>query len=263
MNLASADATLTETLLTLETRRIASRRRVLQRLGVAALAAQALETWAAACTLIPSETPGPFPGDGTIGPNVLAESGILRSDIRASFGSAGNAVATGVPLTFTLQLVDVDDNCAPLAGHAVYVWHCDASGRYSLYSPGATTQNYLRGVQVSDASGRVTFRTIYPGCYPGRWPHIHFEVYAKGARADRGDNAVRTSQLALTEAASREVYAQAAMYPGSLAALSRITLRSDGVFADDGGVHQLASVTGNVASGYSAHLQVGIRRRGA
>lgn len=257
-SLDTPDASLCETLTVLSAQRFVTRRRAMQALGAAAIASVPLRTWAAACTPIPSETAGPFPGDGTIGPNVLTESGIVRSDIRASFGSAGKAVAAGIPLAFTLQLVDAGGGCAPLAGHAVYVWHCDASGRYSLYSDGATKENYLRGVQVSDASGRVTFQTIYPGCYPGRWPHIHFEVYAPSAQPVIGGRAAKVSQLALTEAASREVYAQASAYPGSLAALSRVTLRSDGVFADDGGVHQIATVTGSVASGYVAQLQVGL-----
>lgn len=39
------------------------------------------------CETIPSETAGPFPGDGSNGPNVLREAGIVRSDIRTSFGS--------------------------------------------------------------------------------------------------------------------------------------------------------------------------------
>lgn len=58
-----------------------------------------------------------------------------------------------------------------------------ANSNYSLYSSGITKQNFLRGVQVSDASGLVSFTTIFPGCYWGRWPHIHFEVYRSLALA--------------------------------------------------------------------------------
>jgi protocatechuate 3,4-dioxygenase beta subunit len=43
-----------------------------------------------------------------------------------------------------------------------------------------TTESYLRGVQVTDSNGQVTFTTIYPACYSGRWPHIHFEVFLGG-----------------------------------------------------------------------------------
>jgi len=189
---------------------------------------------------------------------MLTQSGIVRSDIRASFGTAGTAVAPGTPLTVTLQLVNVNANCAPLAGYAVYLWHCNATGQYSMYSAGVTTQNYLRGVQVSDAAGKVTFTTIFPGAYSGRWPHIHFEVYASAAQAVSGANAVRTSQLALPESACREVYGQSSLYPGSLSNLSQTPLTSDNVFGNDGGVLQLASVSGSIADGYAATLEVGI-----
>jgi protocatechuate 3,4-dioxygenase beta subunit len=123
---------------------------------------------------IPEETQGPYPGDGSNGPNVLSLTGVVRSDIRSSFAGL-SGTADGVPVTLVLTIVSAS-SCAPLAGRAVYLWHCDRPGRYSLYSSGVTNQNYLRGVQEADASGKVTFTTIFPGCYAGRWPHIHFEV---------------------------------------------------------------------------------------
>ena len=124
---------------------------------------------------IPEETAGPFPGDGSNGPNVLTESGIVRSDIRSSFGSA-SGVAEGVPLTLELTVVEADTG-EPLAGAAVYLWHCDRNGDYSMYSQAAANENYLRGVQEADTAGLVTFTSIFPAAYSGRWPHIHFEVY--------------------------------------------------------------------------------------
>jgi len=128
------------------------------------------------CEEIPQETAGPYPGDGSNGPNVLTQSGIVRSDIRSSFGSA-SGTAAGVPTTVTLTITDAAKNCAALAGAAVYLWHCDRDGHYSMYSESVENQNYLRGVQQTDASGKVTFQTIFPACYSGRWPHMHFEVY--------------------------------------------------------------------------------------
>ncbi|HVE48692.1 MAG TPA: hypothetical protein VNG69_03630 [Casimicrobiaceae bacterium] len=89
---------------------------------------------------------------------------------------------------------------------------------------------------------------------------MHFEIYESSARAVSGANAVRTSQLALPEAANREVYAQSSLYPGSLANLNRMPLARDGTFADDGGVTQLAATNGNVASGYVSTLSVGVTR---
>jgi protocatechuate 3,4-dioxygenase beta subunit len=107
---------------------------------------------ATSCDEVPEETAGPYPGDGSNGPNVLTESGIVRSDIRSSFGSA-SGTADGIPLTVTLSLLDQANGCAALAGAAVYLWHCDREGRYSLYSEGVTDQNYLRGVQEADDFG--------------------------------------------------------------------------------------------------------------
>jgi len=233
------------------------RRLVLRALGAAAvMGAAPLE--ALACSIVPSETQGPYPGDGSNGPNVLTQSGIVRSDIRASFGAAGTAVTPGTPLTVTLQVVDASNACTPLAGYAVYIWHCNASGQYSMYSSGATAQNWLRGVQVTDANGRVTFTTVYPGCYSGRWPHIHFEIFASTADAVAGSNALKTSQIAMPESANREVYTQSALYPGSLSNQDQVTLRSDGVFGDDGGALELGTVTGSLTAGYAVTLQAGI-----
>ncbi len=110
---------------------------------------------------IPEETAGPYPGDGSNGPNVLAASGVVRQDITASFGT-GSGKAEGVPLTFTLTLLDNANGCVPLAGAAVYAWHCDREGRYSLYDSGLSNENYLRGVQEADANGQVTFTSSLP-----------------------------------------------------------------------------------------------------
>ena len=85
------------------------------------------------CTVIPEETGGPFPGDGSNGPDVLDESGVVRKDIRSSFdGTSGTA--DGVPYTMQFTVVDVDNGCKPLTGAAVYVWHCDREGNYSMYA---------------------------------------------------------------------------------------------------------------------------------
>lgn len=111
---------------------------------------------------IPQETAGPYPGDGSNGPNVLAASGVIRQDIRSSFGSA-TSTAQGVPLAVTLTMLDNANGCTPLAGAAVYVWHCDKDGKYSMYDSGLQNENYLRGVQEADANGQATFTTIYPG----------------------------------------------------------------------------------------------------
>jgi len=204
---------------------------------------------------IPQETAGPYPGDGSNGPNVLTESGIVRKDITKSFGSA-SGVAAGVPLTVELTILDADKD-TPLAGAAVYLWHCDAEGRYSLYSDGVTNENYLRGVQAADANGKVAFTSIFPAAYMGRWPHIHFEVYSSLSGATAAGKISATSQLAFPEDVCNTVYATDG-YDGSAQNMQQTSLEDDNVFGDDDGVHQLATVTGDVSSGYVAKLNVGV-----
>ena len=204
---------------------------------------------------IPDETAGPYPGDGSNGPDVLAESGIVRSDIRTDVG--GSDPVDGVPLTFTLRLTDMADGDAPFAGAAVYAWHCDALGRYSMYSEGVEDRTWLRGVQTADADGQVTFTSVVPGCYAGRWTHIHFEVYPDVDAIGDSANAIATSQLAaLPESALTPVYAGAA-YSGSARNLAQTSIASDGIFGDDGGALQIATVTGDATSGYTGRSRSG------
>jgi protocatechuate 3,4-dioxygenase beta subunit len=202
---------------------------------------------------IPEETAGPYPGDGSNGVNVLTESGIVRSDLTKSFGSA-SGVAAGVPLTIKLKVIDVSNDGAALAGSAVYLWHCNQDGEYSLYSDNVKDENYLRGVQEADADGSVTFTSIFPAAYSGRWPHIHFEVYPSLAEATTASSKLRTTQLALPEDACNTVYATDG-YEASLSNMKQTTLASDNIFSD-GYSLQLAKVTGSVAAGYTATLNV-------
>ena len=203
---------------------------------------------------MPSETEGPYPGDGSNGPNVLTSSGVVRSDIRSSFAGL-SGTAQGVVLDVALTIVSAS-TCSPMAGAAVYIWHCDKDGNYSLYSNAAVNQNYLRGVQEADANGRVTFRSIYPGCYSGRWPHIHFEVYQNLAAAQNVRNKIATSQIALPKSANDLVYAVTG-YEASVRNAAQITLATDNVFSD-GATLELATVTGAVGSGMTATLSVAI-----
>jgi protocatechuate 3,4-dioxygenase beta subunit len=207
-----------------------------------------------ACLVIEQETAGPFPGDGTNGPDVLSQAGVVRSDIRTSIPPA-TGTAEGVPLTIRLQLQDAGNGCAPLAGGAAYAWHCDAVGRYSMYSSGVTDQSWLRGVQGSGDDGVITFQSIFPGCYPGRWPHVHFEVYPSLAAATDEDNKIATSQLAFPEDACVAAYATAG-YEDSARNLGGVSLLSDGVFGNDGGVHQLGTMEGDAANGFAVTLAV-------
>jgi protocatechuate 3,4-dioxygenase beta subunit len=205
--------------------------------------------------VIPEETAGPYPADGSNGKNVLSESGVVRSDIRSSFGSS-TTTADGVPLTIRLTLVEADGD-TPVEGAAVYLWHCDRAGQYSMYDRAVADENYLRGVQASGADGTVTFTSVFPACYSGRWPHIHFEVYRSVDEATAAGQLLATSQVALPEATCATVYATTG-YEQSVRNLARVSLTQDMVFADDGGVSQLATMSGDVSGGYTAALTVGL-----
>jgi protocatechuate 3,4-dioxygenase beta subunit len=249
--------------------RTMSRRRLLAGLGGAGVVAlvgacateadaeeaTATATASPGLTEVESETAGPYPADGSNGPDARTLDGIVREDIRSSFGDA-TGTADGVPLEFALVVQDLTG--APVANAAVYAWHCDRDGNYSLYSEGVTDQNYLRGIQETDDTGTVTFTSIFPACYSGRWPHIHFEVYSSLANATSGDGPiVKTSQIAIPEAAADEVYATDG-YSTSVTNLGQVSLASDNVFGDDSAATELATVTGSVADGYRATLTIHI-----
>jgi protocatechuate 3,4-dioxygenase beta subunit len=203
---------------------------------------------------IPEETAGPYPGDGSNGPNVLTESGVVRSDITSSFGDL-SGTAEGVPTTVQLTILDVSTGGGPRAGAALYLWHCDREGRYSLYT--IEDQNYLRGVQEAGDDGTVTFTTIFPACYPGRWPHMHFEVYESLDAATSAGSKLKTSQLALPQDVCEAVYGSADGYADSVDTLSQVSLDDDMVFSD-GYSLELATATGSVADGYTVTLNVAV-----
>ena len=218
-------------------------------------ASASTSTTAAATGEIADETAGPYPGDGSNGPNVLAESGVVRSDITSSIGDA-SGVAGGIATTIEMTLLDVAGGGKPLAGAAVYLWHCDREGRYSLYDQGAADENYLRGVQASDRDGKVSFKSIFPAAYPGRWPHIHFEVYASIAAATSSGSKLKTSQIALPAKTCELVYATDG-YEQSAQTLSQTSLDTDMVFSD-GYAGQLAAAAGDVRGGITLRLNVGV-----
>jgi len=212
------------------------------------------------CSVIPDETGGPYPADGTNSANgkvanALALSGIDRPDIRWSVAGA-SGVAMGVALTIRLKIVNVGASCAGVAGATVYLWHCDRDGNYSMYSSAISAENYLRGVQAADADGMVSFTTIFPGCYDGRMPHVHFEVYPTLAKASSAANRIKTSQFTFPLATCNEVYT-AAGYASSVRNLARISIASDNVFSD-GTALQMASMSGDMVNGYVATLTVGV-----
>ena len=199
---------------------------------------------------IPDETAGPYPADGSNGPNVVDDDGIVRADITSSFGES-SGTADGVPIVFNLSIVDAATGSA-IPGAVVYLWHCTAEGQYSIYE--IEDQNFLRGIQVADDAGRISFTSIFPGCYAGRWPHAHFEVYPSLEEATDGSAAIKTSQLALPQGDCETVYADD-RYGDSARNLGQLSLDTDNVFSD-GWTEQLAAVSGSTADAYSASLPV-------
>jgi protocatechuate 3,4-dioxygenase beta subunit len=177
----------------------------------------------------------------------------VRSDITTSIGDA-SGVAQGVPTTVELTLLDVAGGGTPLAGAAVYVWHCDAAGRYSMYD--VADENYLRGVQASGSDGKVAFQTIFPGAYAGRWPHIHFEVYESAGAATSAGSKLKTSQIALPKATCELAY-KTSGYEQSIQNLGQLSLASDMVFSD-GVAGQLATGSGTAKDGLTLKLNVGV-----
>lgn len=199
---------------------------------------------------IPDEAAGPFPADGTNGPNILTDDGPIKAHITTSF-SGLSGTAEGIATTLQFTVVD-NETGTPLSGAVMYLWHCTADGRYSIYE--IDDQNYLRGVQVTDDAGRLSFETVFPGCYPGRWPHCHFEVFASLDDAATGSSAIKTSQLAFPQTDCEEVYTDD-RYGDSARQLARLSLARDVVFRD-GWADQLATVVGTIDTGYTATLLV-------
>ena len=105
-------------------------------------------------------------------------------------------------------------------------------------------------------NGKVTFTSIFPACYAGRWPHIHFEVYPSLVTATNVANKIATSQIALPKATCDLVYATTG-YQQSITNLSQVSLATDMVFSD-GSSLELATISGSVASGLTAALTVAV-----
>lgn len=243
--------------------RMIGRRRLMTMLaGLGIAAADGLPAAALECVALPWETAGPYPGDGSNAKggqivNVLTEHGVIRKDLRTSFGSL-HPVAGGVQLDVELTFVNIA-GCSPLKGHAIYLWHCDVIGKYSLYD--IVQANYLRGVGITDAQGKVRFTTIVPGCYDGRWPHFHFEVFENIKDAVTGDDSVLTAQIALPEAECALVYAIDGRYSNGTRNLGRITIATDTVFADNSDDQidqQMLRMVGDPQNGYQGALSIPI-----
>ena len=195
-------------------------------------------TTSGTCAVTPSETAGPYPD--RLG--MITNSAFFRRDITEG--------KPGLPLTLTMMVVNAGNGCSAVANANVEIWQCDATGNYSEYSqPGfnGTGQTFLRGVQTTDSSGQATFLTVYPGWYAGRATHVHVEIFVNGA-------SVKTTQIAFPEDISAAVYAT-----GVYASKGQNPTRNstDNVFSD-GTTNEMATLTGNASSGYTASITLGV-----
>jgi protocatechuate 3,4-dioxygenase beta subunit len=180
------------------------------------------------CAVTPTETVGPYP----------SFTDLLRSDIREG--------KSGTPVVLAITVVNVNAGCGPVANARVEIWQCDAAGTYSEYGA-QRAESYLRGTQITNASGEVTFTTIYPGWYQGRATHIHAEVTLNGA-------SVKVTQIAFPESVSAAVYATGVYASrGS----NPTTNANDNVFSD-GVSSELATLSGDPANGYTATFRIGV-----
>jgi protocatechuate 3,4-dioxygenase beta subunit len=221
--------------------------------GAAVLVGGTIATTAATpprCVVRPELTVGPY----------FVDKQLDRGDIRLE-PTTGKS-AEGVPLVLTFNVSQVSGGrCSPLAGAMVDVWHCDARGVYSgvndaMSGNDTSTQKFLRGYQVTDATGAARFTTIYPGWYRGRTVHIHFKIRtpASAALADQTDKTYEfTSQLFFDESLSDRVYAQAP-YAGK--GKRDTTNASDGIYRDSRG--QLLLAVAPAAAGYRATFDIGL-----
>ncbi|RSK35488.1 dioxygenase family protein [Hymenobacter metallilatus] len=191
-------------------------------------------TTSGSCTVAPTETEGPFP--------TKVPSSYVRSDITDD--------RTGYKLTATLTITNSNNSCAALAGALVDIWHCDAEGNYSEYGgTGMQSTNYqsvhfLRGRQTTNASGQVTFTSIFPGWYSGRATHIHVHVYSATGTS------LKVTQIAFPEGTGTAV----AAVNGYAKGLSGYTSNAqDNVFSD-GVAQELATVTGSTTAGFQLNI---------
>lgn len=189
------------------------------------------------CVLIPSETAGPFPLDLT------DNEEFFRQDVRED--------REGVPLHLKMKIIGLD-NCQPMPNVRVNIWHCDKDGNYSGYQS-ETGQTYLRGYQIADANGEVEFITVFPGWYPGRICHIHFQVYVSSMYS-------AISQLAFPEKSQNEVYgAYSDLYTRGD---DPQTFNSDNIFGNDYQL-QVATLAFNEAEEvYESYIEVTVQGEG-
>jgi len=195
------------------------------------------------CVVKPEKTVGPY----------FVDNRLNRRDIRLE--PSDKSVVPGAKLELTFNVARLDGNqCAPLQGAMVDVWHCDAKGVYSAVRDpnfGETTnRQFLRGYQVTDKNGVARFTTIYPGWYQGRAVHIHFKIRHQ---ATSNESYEFTSQLFFDEEMSDEVF----KLPAYRRDRTRATRNeNDGIYGRNGG--QLTPQWMRAADGYRGTFDIAL-----
>jgi len=191
-----------------------------------------------ACIVVPELTEGPY----------YVDVELERSDIRTN--TSDGAAVEGTPLTIEWMVSQADGSaCMPMEAAIVDVWHCDALGVYSGVQ--GNSGNFLRGFQRTDATGKATIQTIYPGWYQGRAVHIHFKI-----RTDPEGSAgfEFTSQLFFDDDLSRQVFSSGVYARKGAQDMSN---EQDGIFNQSGGA-TLLSVTQD-GDGYRATFPIAVQ----
>lgn len=197
------------------------------------------------CVVRPAETAGPY----------FVDEKLNRSDIRSD--PSDGTVKNGAPLELTFNVTQLaSGKCAPVAGAVVDVWHCDALGAYSDVRDqngffDTRGKKFLRGYQVTDASGRASFRTIYPGWYEGRTVHIHFTIRTNPSASAAHEF---TSQIYFDDSMNDKVLAQA---PYSSKGTRTMRNEQDGIFRENGS--QLILAVSPAASGYTGTFDIALQ----
>lgn len=227
-----------------------SRRDSIRLLGAAVFVGVSGSGWSATgtptCVVRPAQTEGPY----------FLDTKLNRADIRVD--PSDGSVRAGVPLEIVFRVSRLaDDSCSPLRDAIVDVWQCDALGVYSGYRDSSghfdtRGRSFLRGYQSTDAGGTARFRTIYPGWYPGRAAHIHFNIRTS---PERNHGSEFTSQLYFDDAISDAVYAKA---PYAQPGRRRTTNTNDGIFRRGG--QELILPLGRSGEGYAGTFEIALRR---
>lgn len=237
-------------------------------LGALSLASSGIRPATAAADVAEADTAStrlpPYPGEQRQQPgsaslaNIWSASGLLRRDIRPNLSGEG-LPAAGLRMDLTIKLQTTGRTQKPIPNAAVYIWHSDAQGEYSVY--GRNDTDYLRGIGISDSNGRLTFTTVYPGTYRGREPHIHFEVYPSLEDVKRASACILRSRILFPEATTREIYKSNLVYRPSLKQFDELVFGRPGTSpASATHATQIAMLSGVAKTAVRASITIPIIR---